>query len=186
MRISPTTLPGVLLLESDVFRDERGFLLETFRESWLEEAGIRERLVQDNQSRSTRGVLRGLHYQCVNPQGKLVRTLRGRVFDVAVDVRRGSPHFGQWVGVVLDDVDHRQLWIPPGFAHGFCVLSDEADVAYKVSSYYHAASNTGIAWDDPALGIDWPDSGPRRLSAKDRALPRLAEQPAALLPVYAG
>jgi dTDP-4-dehydrorhamnose 3,5-epimerase len=186
MKVLPTALPGVLLFEPEVFRDERGFLLETFRESWLEQAGIRERLVQDNQSRSARGVLRGLHYQCVNPQGKLVRTLRGRVFDVAVDVRRGSPHFGRWVGVVLDDVDHRQLWIPPGFAHGFCVMSTEADVAYKVSSYYDAPSNTGIAWDDPALGIDWPATGTRLLSTKDRALPCLAGQPADRLPVYTG
>lgn len=184
MRILPTALPGVLLLEPDVFRDERGFLLETFRESWLRDAGIAAPLVQDNQSRSQRGVIRGLHYQRENPQGKLVRTARGRVFDVAVDVRRGSPHFGQWVGVVLDDIDHRQLWIPPGFAHGFCVLSDEADVAYKVTSYYHAASNTGIAWDDPAIGIAWPDAGTRLLSAKDRTLPRLAEQPSAWLPAY--
>lgn len=186
MRIVPTALPGVLVFEPEVFRDERGFLLETFRESWLEEAGIRERLIQDNQSRSARGVLRGLHYQCVQPQGKLVRTLRGRVFDVAVDVRRGSPHFGRWVGMVLDDVDHRQLWIPPGFAHGFCVLSEDADVAYKVSSYYHAASNTGIAWDDPGLAITWPEAGPRLLSAKDRELPRLAQQSADRLPVYEG
>lgn len=186
MKITPTALPGVLLLEPDVFRDERGFLLETFRESWLRDAGIEEVLVQDNHSRSRRGVLRGLHYQRVNPQGKLVRTLRGRVFDVAVDVRRGSPHFGQWVGQVLDDVLHQQLWIPPGFAHGFCVLSEEADVAYKCSSYYHAASNTGIAWDDPDLDIVWPEAGPRQLSAKDRALPPLAAQPLEWLPVYEG
>lgn len=184
MRIIPTALPGVLLLEPEVFRDERGFLLESFRDSWLREAGIDMALLQDNQSRSQRGVLRGLHYQRVNPQGKLVRTARGSVFDVAVDVRRGSPHFGRWVGMVLDDVDHRQLWIPPGFAHGFCVLSDEADVAYKCSSYYHPESNTGIAWDDPALGIDWPDAGPRLLSAKDRSLPRLAAQRPDWLPVF--
>lgn len=186
MKIVPTALPGVLLLEPDVYRDERGFLLETFRESWLREAGIVTPLLQENQSRSRRGVLRGLHYQCVEPQGKLVRTARGTVFDVAVDVRRGSPHFGRWVGVVLDDVDHRQLWIPPGFAHGFCVLSEEADVAYKVSSYYHAASNTGIAWNDPDLAIAWPDTGRRLLSAKDRELPRLARQLPERLPCWEG
>lgn len=186
MRIVPTALPGVLLLEPDLYADERGFLLETFRDSWLRDAGVDVTFVQDNQSRSHRGVVRGLHYQRVNPQGKLVRTARGRVFDVVVDVRRGSPHFGRWTGVVLDDVDHRQLWIPPGFAHGFCALSDEADVAYKVSTYYHAASNTGIAWNDPDLGIEWPDAGPRRLSAKDRALPRLAAQPADWLPDMGG
>lgn len=184
MKTVPTGLPGVLVFEPEVFQDERGFLLETFRESWLREAGVDLPLVQDNQSRSRRGVLRGLHYQRVNPQGKLVRTARGAVFDVAVDVRRGSPHFGQWTGLVLDDVTHRQLWIPPGFAHGFCVLSEEADVAYKCSTYYHAESNTGIAWDDPALGIEWPGTGSRLLSAKDRALLCLAAQPADRLPVY--
>lgn len=186
MKVEATPLPGVLLLAPEVFHDERGFLLETFRASWLEAAGITATLVQENQSRSRRGVVRGLHYQRVNPQGKLVRTARGSVFDVVVDVRRGSPQFGRWFGVVLDDVAHRQLWIPPGFAHGFCVLSDEADVAYKCSSYYHADSNTGIAWDDPALGIAWPEAGPRLLSAKDRGLPRLAEQRPDWLPVYEG
>lgn len=186
MRVVPTALPGVLVFEPEIFRDERGFLLETFRESWLQEAGLDVALVQENQSYSHHGVLRGLHYQLVNPQGKLVRTVRGSVFDVAVDVRRGSPGFGRWTGLVLDDVTHRQLWIPPGFAHGFCVLSEGADVAYKCSTYYHAESNTGIAWDDPALAIEWPVTGPRLLSAKDRALPRLSAQPAGSLPVYEG
>lgn len=184
MRIIHSALPGVWLLEPEVHRDERGFLLETFRADWLRAAGIDAGFVQDNQSRSHRGVVRGLHYQRVNPQGKLVRTARGRVFDVAVDVRRGSPHFGEWVGYILDDVTHCQLWIPPGFAHGFCALSDEADVAYKCTAWYHAESNTGIAWDDPDIGIEWPEAGARLLSAKDRELPRLAEQRLEWLPVY--
>jgi dTDP-4-dehydrorhamnose 3,5-epimerase len=184
VKIIPTSLPGVLLLEPEVFRDERGFLLETFRESWLQQAGLDVALVQENQSRSQRGVLRGLHYQLCSPQGKLVRTARGTVFDVAVDVRRGSPHFGQWTGAVLDDVTHRQLWIPPGFAHGFCVLSEEADVVYRCTSYYDAPSNRGIAWDDPALAIAWPDAGPRLLSAKDRQQPRLADVPPDQIPPF--
>lgn len=186
MKIIPTALPGVLLLEPDLYTDERGFLLEAFRADWLRDAGLDVTFVQDNQSRSRKGVVRGLHYQHVNPQGKLVRTARGRVFDVAVDVRRGSPHFGQWIGYVLDDISHCQLWIPPGFAHGFCALSDEADVAYKCTTYYHAESSTGIAWNDPALGIVWPEVGPTLLSAKDRTLPRLAAQWPEWLPVYGG
>lgn len=186
MKVIETRLPGVLILEPEVYRDERGFLLETFRDSWREALGISTVFVQENQSRSHRGVLRGLHYQLVNPQGKLVRTAQGVVFDVAVDVRRGSPHFGQWLGVELDDVAHRQLWIPPGFAHGFCVLSATADVAYRCTQYYHAASNTGIAWDDPAIGIAWPAGGPWQLSAKDQRLPTLAAQPPAQLPLYEG
>lgn len=186
MKVLPTALPGVLVVEPDIFRDERGFLLETYRESWLPELGVAAPLLQENQSRSYRGVVRGLHYQLEEPQGKLVRTARGVVYDVAVDVRRGSPHFGRWIGLVLDDVAHRQLWIPPGFAHGFCVLSEEADVVYRCSTYYHAASNRGIAWNDPALGIDWPAAGPRLLSAKDRELPALAAVAPCDLPAWVG
>lgn len=186
MKVQRTALPGVLLFEPETHRDERGFLLETFRESWLREAGLQADFVQENQSRSQRGVLRGLHYQRVNPQGKLVRTAHGLVFDVVVDLRRGSPDFGRWIGVELDDVSHRQLWIPPGFAHGFCVLSEEADVVYKCTQYYHAASNAGIAWDDPDIGVQWPQAGPWLLSAKDRKLPYLADVPADELPVYRG
>lgn len=185
MNIVETRLPGVLILEPKVFGDERGFFVETFRQTWLQEAGIHATFVQDNQSRSRRGVLRGLHYQLTNPQGKLVRVARGRVFDVAVDVRRGSPHFGAWVGVELDDVRHRQLWIPPGFAHGFCVLSDEAEFLYKCTTYYDPPSDTGIRWDDPEIGVQWPAAGvPFQLSAKDAALPRLAEKPLELLPMF--
>lgn len=186
MRVLATALPGVLVVEPEIFIDERGFLLETYRESWLPQLGVSVPLLQENQSRSHRGVVRGLHYQLVEPQGKLVRTARGIVYDVAVDLRRGSPHFGQWIGIVLDDVTHRQLWIPPGFAHGFCVLSEDADVVYRCSTYYHAASNLGVAWDDPALGIAWPDAGPRLLSPKDRALSPLAVIAPADLPVYGG
>lgn len=184
MRVVETPLAGVLILEPEVFRDERGFLLEVYRDSWREAAGITEPFVQDNQSRSSRGVVRGLHYQLRQPQGKLVRTSRGHVFDVVVDVRHGSPQFGQWFGVELDDVAHRQLWIPPGFAHGFCALSDEADVVYRCTHYYDAPSNRGVAWDDPAIGIAWPEVAPHRLSAKDLGLPVLADIPAAELPVF--
>jgi len=187
MKIIETALPGVLILEPQVFGDARGFFVETFRERWLREAGVEAHFVQDNQSRSRQGVLRGLHYQTVNPQGKLVRAARGSVFDVAVDVRSGSPHFGQWVGVTLDDVSHRQLWIPPGFAHGFCVLSDEADFAYKCTSYYDPASDSGILWNDPAIGIDWPALDVAwLLSDKDQRQPRLNEQPREKLTVYPG
>jgi dTDP-4-dehydrorhamnose 3,5-epimerase len=185
MRAIETALPGVILFEPRVFGDARGFFVETYRRTWLLEAGIDLPLVQHNQSRSARGVLRGLHYQHVDPQGKLVRVARGRVFDVAVDVRLGSPTFGRWVGVELDDVGHRQLWIPPGFAHGFCVLSDEADFVYSVTSYYHPASDTGIRWDDPAIAIAWPDMGVEPLlSEKDRRLPLLADQDPAKLPLF--
>lgn len=187
MKIVQTRLPGVLVFEPKVFGDARGFFVETYRASWFEGAGVAPTFVQDNQSRSRRGVLRGLHYQTVDPQGKLVRCSRGRVFDVAVDVRRGSPLFGQWVGVELDDVAHRQLWIPPGYAHGFCVLSEEADFVYKCTSYYHPASDGGVLWNDPAIGIDWPiDEAELLLSDKDRALPRLAEQSLERLTAYEG
>ncbi|MGB7565929.1 MAG: dTDP-4-dehydrorhamnose 3,5-epimerase [Prochlorococcaceae cyanobacterium] len=184
MEIVPQSIPEVLLLKPQVFGDERGFFVETARQSALEEAGIPP-LLQHNQSRSGRGVLRGLHYQLVQTQGKLVRCARGSVFDVAVDVRRGSPSFGQSVGAVLDDVHHHQLWVPPGFAHGFLVLSELADFCYLCSDYYHPSSEQGIAWDDPELAIAWPPleaAAPLQLSAKDRANPRLKDQPAERLP----
>lgn len=184
MNIIQTALPGVLLLEPKVFGDERGFFLETCREAWLQEAGIPP-LVQDNHSRSRRGVLRGLHYQLVMSQGKLVRAARGRVYDVAVDVRQGSPHFGQWVGYELDDVSHRQLYIPPGFAHGFVVLSEEADFIYRCTNYYHPQSERGVAWDDPQLGIEWP-LREVQLSTKDQANRPLAQMDSADLPLYQG
>lgn len=186
MKIIETSLPGVLIFEPKVFGDERGFFVETYRESVLAETGLKATFVQDNQSRSRRGVLRGLHYQLQQPQGKLVRVARGRVFDVAVDVRRGSPTFGQWVGVVLDDETHRQMYIPQGFAHGFVVLSAIADFVYRCTDYYHPQSEAGIRWDDPALGIDWPQEILQAviLSDKDRQLPLLQDQLPDRLPVF--
>ena len=173
MKVIPTELPGVLLLEPKGFGDGRGFFMETWQATRYRAAGMPERFVQDNHSRSRRGVLRGLHYQLIQPPGKLVWVTRGAVFDVAVDIRRGSPNFGRWYGCVLDDVNHRQLYVPPGFAHGFCVVSEEADFFYKCTDYYHHTSEGGIAWNDPAIGIQWPISNPL-LSAKDEALPTLA------------
>ena len=169
----------VLLVEPKVFGDERGFFLESYASERYAEAGIRGPFVQANHSRSKRGVLRGLHYQLPPfAQGKLVRVSRGSVFDVAVDVRQGSPTFGKAAWAVLDDVTHKQLWIPPGFAHGFLVLSEEADFEYQVSgSAYAPDHEAGIAWDDPALAIPWPLEGlSPQLSAKDRVLPLLVEQ----------
>jgi dTDP-4-dehydrorhamnose 3,5-epimerase len=181
MRIVETDLPGVLRFEPRVFPDNRGFFVELFREQWLAEAGIDVTFVQDNQSRSRRGVLRGLHYQLAHPQGKLIRVSRGAIFDVAVDIRVGSPTFGQWTSCVLDDVSHHQLYIPPGLAHGLLVLSDEADVVYKCTDYYDPGGQYGIAWDDPELAIAWPIDEVI-LSDKDRLNPNLSEANASILP----
>nr|MCU0890415.1 dTDP-4-dehydrorhamnose 3,5-epimerase [Sandarakinorhabdus sp.] len=159
MNLIETPLPGVLLIEPRVFGDARGFFLESWNRQSFAEAGLDMDFVQDNHSRSSRGVLRGLHYQLHNPQGKLVRVTQGAVFDVAVDIRRASPHFGRWVGYELSADNHRMLWIPPGFAHGFLVLSDTADFLYKCTTLYDPPSDRGIRWDDPAIGIDWPDMG---------------------------
>lgn len=187
MNVSETALPGVLLIEPTVHGDARGFFLETAREHVLAAHGITGPFVQDNHSRSGRGVLRGLHYQLARPQGKLVRVARGRVLDVAVDIRRGSPHFGCSLAVELDDVEHRQLYIPPGFAHGFLVLSEVADFLYRCTDYYDPASEGGVRWDDPALGIAWPVlDAPIRVSEKDACLPRLADIPAERLPIDPG
>jgi len=183
MKVIETGLPGVLLLEPKVFGDARGFFMETWQAARYHEAGMPERFVQDNHSRSRRGVLRGLHYQLTQPQGKLVWVTRGAVFDAAVDIRRGSPTFGRWYGCVLDDVDHRQLYIPPGFAHGFCVVSEEADFFYKCTDYYHPQSEQGIAWNDPEIGIDWP-LREVSLSGKDQQNPRLSAQAPENLPIY--
>lgn len=178
MQITESPLPGVFVLEPKVFGDARGFFVETYRESLLAEAGVASRFVQDNHSRSRRGTLRGLHYQLVQPQGKLVRVTRGRVFDVAVDIRRGSPDFGCWFGLELDDVSQRMLYVPPNFAHGFVVLSEEADFVYKCTDYYHPASDRGVLWNDPDIGIVWPDPATEvLLSAKDASQPRLSAQP---------
>lgn len=168
MRVVETTLPGVRVLEPKVFGDARGFFLESWNErAFAQATGVAPRFVQDNHSRSRRGVLRGLHYQVRQPQGKLVRVVRGRVFDVAVDLRRDSPRFGRWAGVELGEDDHRQLWIPPGFAHGFLVLSESADFLYKTTDYYAPAHERCIAWNDPQIGIDWPLQGEPLLSVKD-------------------
>ena len=183
MNVVETKLPGVLILEPKVFRDVRGFFVETFRETTLHAAGISETFVQDNHSRSSKGILRGLHYQLDQPQGKLVRVSRGKVFDVAVDVRNGSPTFGQWFGAVLDDESLRMMYVPPGYAHGFIVLSEVADFIYKCTNYYHAESEQCIAWNDPDIGIKWPISDVS-LSAKDQFAPNLSQQSAEKLPSY--
>jgi len=169
-----TDIDELVLLEPQVHGDERGFLVETFSEESWREVGIDVPFVQDNHSRSGEGILRGLHFQTRPGQAKLVRCVRGRIWDVAVDLRRDSPTYRRWEGYELDDVSHRQLFIPAGFAHGFCVLSEQADVAYKLSSYFDPETETGIAWDDPDIGVDWPLADPR-LSERDRAAPRLAE-----------
>ena len=175
MKVSALDLPDVKLIQPDVYPDRRGFFLETWRAADYADAGIGSRgFVQDNRSRSLKGVLRGLHFQVGKPQGKLVYVTRGAVFDVAVDIRRDSPTFGKWTGCELSDENHCQLWIPPGFAHGFCVLSDVADVSYKCTETYRAEWDRGIRWDDPDIGIDWPVAAPL-VSAKDRALPGLGE-----------
>ncbi len=160
MKVRETPLPGVLVLEPKIFRDERGFFTETYSTRALVGSDIPLLIVQDNHSRSSRDVLRGLHYQLERPQGKLVHVARGRIFDVAVDIRIGSPTFARWFGVELDDENLLSLWIPPGFAHGFCVLSDYADVIYKCSSLYEATDDRGVKWDDPRIGIDWPVKNP--------------------------
>jgi len=173
MIIRQTPLAGVLHIEPKVFGDARGFFVETYREQHFMEFGV-PAFVQDNHSRSMHGVLRGLHYQLRQPQGKLVMVARGAVFDVAVDIRKGSPTFGQWYGAVLSDENHHQLFIPPGFAHGFCVLSADADFLYKCTDYYAPQSERAIIWNDPDIGIDWPLPEPR-LSAKDSRAPRLRD-----------
>ncbi len=185
MKIIETPLPGVVVLEPKLHGDSRGFFLETYREDTLRQVGISEGFVQDNHSRSTRGVLRGLHYQLTQPQGKLVRVARGAVFDVSVDVRSGSPTFGQWYGATLDEESMRMMYVPPRFAHGFVVLTEIADFIYKCTDYYHPQSEQGILWNDPAIGIKWPITDVR-LSEKDGNNPVLQDQPEALLPQYPG
>jgi dTDP-4-dehydrorhamnose 3,5-epimerase len=175
MRTLPTSLAGVLRLEPAVHGDHRGFFVETFREETWTAAGIDVAFVQDNQSRSHRGTLRGLHFQTAPGQAKLVRCARGAIFDVVVDLRRSSPTFGRWEGFVLDDESMRQLFIPIGFAHGFCVTSEVADVVYKCSSYYDPATEAGIAYDDPAIGIAWPTDVEPIVSERDVTAPRLAD-----------
>ncbi len=169
MKAVPTTIPEVLVIEPKVFGDARGFFFESFNECAFREAtGTDVRFVQDNHSRSGRGVLRGLHYQLQQSQGKLVRVARGRVFDVAVDIRRSSPTFGRWVGVELSEDNHRQLWVPPGFAHGYVVLSDSADVLYKTTDYYAPGYEQCIAWNDISVGVSWPRNIEPVLSPRDQ------------------
>jgi dTDP-4-dehydrorhamnose 3,5-epimerase len=170
MKIIKTVIPDVLVIEPDVFGDDRGFFYESFNEKkWQEATGLKTRFVQDNHSRSTKGVLRGLHYQIRQPQGKLVRCVMGEVFDVAVDLRKSSPTFGKWAGALLSADNKRQMWVPEGFAHGFLVLTDVAEFLYKTTDYYAPEYERCILWNDSDLGIEWPFSGNLVLSAKDAA-----------------
>ena len=179
LKVTPTSLPEVLVVEPKVFGDERGFFMESYNQAAFEDAtGVSSRFVQDNHSRSAHAVLRGLHYQIRNPQGKLVRVTSGRVFDVAVDMRRSSPRCGQWAGVELSAENKRQLWVPPGFAHGFVVLSDSADFLYKTTEYYAPQHERALAWNDPHVAVEWPleqlGQAPA-LSAKDAAAAQWAQ-----------
>jgi len=169
MKVTPTAIPDVLIIEPRVFGDARGFFFESFNQKAFNEAtGTNHQFVQDNHSRSGKGVLRGLHYQTQQPQGKLVRVALGSVFDVAVDIRKSSPTFGRWVGVELSEENRKQMWVPPGFAHGFLVLSESADFLYKTTDYYAPQHECCIAWNDPEIGIDWPEGIEPQLSAKDQ------------------
>lgn len=182
MKFRETDLPGVVVVEPDVHGDDRGFFLETYHASKYAEGGIDATFVQDNHSRSKHGILRGLHLQVAHPQGKLVRVVEGEVYDVAVDVRRGSPHFGRHFGILLSAKNFTQLWVPPGFAHGFLVTSEAAQFEYKCTDLYHPEDELSILWNDPELGISWPIESPS-LSAKDADAPTLAEA-MDRLPVY--
>jgi len=175
MQIHTTNLAEVKLLEPRVFADSRGFFLESYNQRTFAELGIRDAFVQDNHSRSERGVLRGVHYQLVQPQGKLVRAVRGEIFDVAVDLRRNSSTFGQWTGHLLSEENKQMLWIPAGFGHGFLVLSPVAEVLYKATDFYAPQGERSILWNDPAIGIQWPDAGTPILSAQDSAGKPLAQ-----------
>ena len=176
MKVTPTSIADVLIIEPKVFGDARGFFYESFNQKSFNEATSTDyQFVQDNHSRSSKGVLRGLHYQIQHPQGKLVRVVRGSVFDVAVDIRKRSPTFGQWVGVELSEDNHRQLWVPPGLAHGFLVLSDTAEFLYKTTDYYAPAHERSLLWNDPDVGVTWPITGEPQLAAKDTAAKRLDE-----------
>ncbi len=176
MHTTELGLPGVLLIRPDLHRDRRGFLLESYNARRYAQNGVDVVFVQDNQSHSVGGVLRGLHYQLERPQGKLVSVVQGRIFDVAVDIRLGSPTFGKWVGAYLSGETREQLYVPPGFAHGFCVVSARADVHYKCTDFYTPGDEYGVVWDDPDLGIEWPIESPL-ISEKDACLPRLSDAP---------
>jgi dTDP-4-dehydrorhamnose 3,5-epimerase len=183
MKIIETALPGAIVIEPQVFGDARGFFYESYNEAKYREAGIDHRFVQSNVSRSAKGVLRGLHYQWPHPQGKLVSVLEGEVYDVAVDIRRGSPTFGRWVGVMLTADNHRHFWVPEGFAHGFCVLSEFATFSYQCTALYDREGDAAIRWNDADIGIDWPVSAPL-LSEKDTRAPFLKDVPAERLPAF--
>jgi dTDP-4-dehydrorhamnose 3,5-epimerase len=186
MRCIETDLPGVVILEPEVFADPRGCFFESYHARKFADLGITAAFVQDNHSHSGRGTLRGLHYQLRHPQAKLCRVVQGEVFDVAVDVRRGSPTFGQWTGVRLSAENHRQIFIPTGYAHGFLVLSGTADFLYKCDDFYSPGDDYGVAWNDPLLAIQWPLEGPPLLSNKDHQNPTLADAAPDCLPVYPG
>lgn len=176
MKVESTEIDRVVIVTPDVYRDARGSFSETFNlERFVDESGVDRSWVQDNESVSHRGVLRGLHFQNPRPQGKLVRCISGTIFDVAVDISKSSPSFGKWVGVELSDRNHKQLWIPEGFAHGFYTVSDRAIVAYKTTDYYVGSADRAIRWDDPQIGIDWPLEGEPTVSDKDRSAPLLVE-----------
>ena len=183
VRIKETGLPGVLVIESETCPDNRGFFRELYHKEKYSRAGLDKEFVQDNHSHSARGVLRGLHYQLKRPQGKLVTALSGEIFDVAVDIRTGSPDFGKWTGVYLSPENKRQVFVPEGFAHGFCVLTDTADVVYKCTDLYVPGDEYGLLWSDPGVNIDWPITEPV-VSAKDNAYPNLRDIVAEHLPVY--
>ena len=182
-RIIKAAVPDVTIIEPEVFSDRRGFFLETYNQKQYAEKGLGMIFVQDNHSHSSKGVLRGLHYQLNCPQGKLVFVVRGEIFDVAVDIRRGSPTFGHWVGEILSEKNKRRMFIPEGFAHGFCVLSDTVDLMYKCTDFYHPEDDRGVNWSDETLSIDWPIKDPM-LSDRDAALTLLHDVPEELLPVY--
>jgi dTDP-4-dehydrorhamnose 3,5-epimerase len=185
MQVVETMLAGVLVIEPRCFRDGRGFFLESFHQGRYREAGITDRFVQDNHSRSGRGVLRGLHFTVKKPQAQIVTVMRGRIFDVAVDLRRGSPTFGKWFGAELSDEGPRQLYMAAGFAHGFCVLSEMADLHYQVSQYYDPTDEGGLFWSDPEIGIHWPLASPI-VSARDAVYPKLHELDSGRLPQTQG
>ena len=185
MKVTETKLPGVLIFEPDVYSDKRGFFLETWRSTHYENAGVKDPFVQDNVSFSKKGVLRGLHYQYPQSQGKLVQVLSGSVTDVAVDIRAGSPTFGRWISEVISDINHKQVYIPPGFAHGYCVTSETALFLYKCTEFYYPATEHGIIWNDPDLNIDWSVTEPA-LSPKDAKYPKLKDIPPDKLPNFGG
>ena len=183
VNIYPTSLKEVLIIEPPVFKDSRGFFMETHHQGKYQKAGIKRTFVQDNHSHSGRGVLRGLHYQLTHPQAKLIYVIRGAIFDVVVDIRRSSPSFKKWISIQLSAENHRQLFIPEGFAHGFCILSEQADIIYKCTDFYTPDDEYGLRWDDPELNINWPIEDPS-LSAKDAAYPFLSQQPKENLPLF--